>query len=164
MTRQMSFILKSVPPPPPSSGRVSGAPPSTPPPPGAIEGGMLDLSRWPLVHLASKPRTNDEDIARFLKNLEVVLRSRHGPFAVVHDFRGTKELSAKQRRSISDHLKQNTETYRLRCVGYAFVFDDPALRGALTAIFWMTPPPYQHRIFPDVRSADAWVTSRLSLL
>jgi len=141
--------------------RGSVAPPATAP--SAIEGGVLDFSRWPLVRLVHKPRETEDDTARFYKNLELALRNRHGPFAVVADARAIRELSAKQRRIIADHLAHNTDVYRSRCVGNAFVIEGAALRGALTAIFWMTPAPYPYRTFPDVPSAERWALEQLEL-
>jgi hypothetical protein len=155
----MSFILKSTPPGPPSSGRASVAPPTNAL--GALEGGVLDLSRWPLVNIAFKPRATEEEIARLFKNIEVVLRARQGPFVAVVDARGTREISARHRKIVADHLAQNTDLYRHRCAGHAFVFEGTALRGALTAIFWMTPPPYPYRIFPDVPTAERWALDQL---
>jgi len=183
----MSFILKSTPPPaPPSSGRASVAPPagglSSPRDTGrlsalsggrdtgrlsalsaghgVLEGGVLDLSRWPLVVLVNHPRANEAQTEEFVKHLAQVLRSRAGKFALLHDYRGTKELSPKQRKTLADHLAQHIDVYR-RCAGCAFVVDASFPRGALTAIFWMSPPPYPYRIFPDVESAERWALDSL---
>ncbi|MDI1430353.1 MULTISPECIES: hypothetical protein [Polyangium] len=171
----MSFILKSTPPPaPPSSGRASVVPPpgGLPAPrdtgrlaslsggQGVLEGGVLDVSRWPLVVLVNHPRANEAQTEQFVKNLALVLRSRGGRFALLHDYRGTKELSPKQRKTMADHLAQNVEIYR-RCSACAFVVDAAFPKGALTAIFWMSTPPYPYRMFPDVESAERWALGSL---
>lgn len=121
---------------------------------------MLDLSRWPLVVLVNHPRANEAQTELFVKNLAQVLRSRGGKFALLCDYRGTKELTPKQRKTLADHLAQNIELYR-RCAGCAFVADAAFPKGALTAIFWMTAPPYPYRIFPDVESAERWALGSL---
>lgn len=127
---------------------------------GVLEGGVLDLSRWPLVVLVNHPRANEAQTEHFMKNLALVLRGRHDRFTLLHDYRGTKELTVRQRKSIADHLKENADVYR-RCVGCAFVVDGAFPRGALTAIFWMAPASFPHQIFSDVESAERWAEEQL---
>ena len=44
----------------------------------------------------------------------------------------------------------------------AFVIDSPIVRGALTAILWIQPLPYEHRIVGTRADANAWLRGQLT--
>ena len=57
-------------------------------------------------------------------------------------------------------MKKNKELIR-RCVhALGVVVPSPTVRGVLTAIFWIEPPPVPHKIFGTTGEATTWARAR----
>lgn len=102
---------------------------------------LLDTSRWPIV-VTTLVGTFDETAAEaYLADFVARVLDRHSPFVSIVDTRGANMApSAKVRRRVAEWeatygdvgVKYN------RCVVY--VSDSAIMRGAMTALHWLSPP------------------------
>lgn len=70
-------------------------------------------------------------------------------------------LSAAQRKALAQVLEQRREKLSRITAGYALVTPSAAVRGMLTAIFWLAPPPYEHKVSATPRDAFSWLAERV---
>ena len=62
----------------------------------------------------------------------------------------------------ADQMRDDRVRLQAQCVGGAFVLGAPLVRGALTAIFWLQPLPFDHVVVPDEARAESWARARLA--
>lgn len=85
--------------------------------------------------------------------------SRRG---VLYEAPNISSLSAAQRKALAQVLEQRREKLSSITAGYALVTPSAAVRGMLTAIFWLAPPPYDYRVSATPRDAFNWLAERVS--
>jgi len=108
------------------------------------------------VVLAAPPsEVTDESLEAFLSELQTNLDGNR-PYALVVDMTHSGQPSAKQRRKIGDHMTRNRERVRRIVRGIAIVTPSTLKRGIITAVFWLSPPPTQHRMFDNPHAAKRW--------
>ena len=124
---------------------------------------MYDKSKWPIIKVTPPTNVSDEDIINALEEfVDYITNQKKGErYGVVLDLRNTKGITVRQRKMITDNMDGMKDYARLYCAGSAMVFDSPLLRGMLTAIFWITKPPYPTQVFKTLEDADAWIQSSL---
>ena len=64
------------------------------------------------------------------------------------------------RKMQAEWLEQNQEYMKRSVLGIAFVIDNKLVRGALTAIFWVSRPPVPYRVFATLEEAIAHGVAR----
>jgi hypothetical protein len=80
---------------------------------------------------------------------------------MVLDVRKTVGLSPVQRKMITSGVEGDEERLKKYCHGMALVFDSPALKRLLTAIFWVKRPVVPMKVFTDTESALDWAKSQV---
>jgi hypothetical protein len=84
-------------------------------------------------------------------------------YALVFDMTNTETPSAMQRRKLSEHMLTHQDRIQ-RCVRcLAVVAPSPIQRGITTAVFWLSPPPIEWRIFDLLDEATKWAQSRCAV-
>jgi hypothetical protein len=121
----------------------------------------LDDAAFPLLIVRFGPDWTPQDFSTYLLWYFQRLQ-RHQQLAVVFDATRARAPSALERRQQADFLREHEGLLRLYCAGAAFVISSAVIRGALTAIFWVQPPVYEHTVVPTVVEATAWARQRLA--
>lgn len=129
--------------------------------PARLQHPWLDPTDAPLLRLTC-PVTYEphETLAMF----EVVLAFyavNDQPFAWVVDASNVKGSSAQERKITADYEQRAAEHLKRFNRGTAFVLPSAIVRGIVTAIYWLVPPPYPHRVFSNVPDAEAWARAQL---
>ena len=82
-------------------------------------------------------------------------------YAVVIDAREVGMLPPTHRKAIVEWINRDRFHLTANCAGGALIFSSSLQRGLWTAIMWVTPIPVPVRVFADIPSAEAWLTSLL---
>lgn len=120
----------------------------------------VDTSRAPLLFVRFDGGVDDDAFRAYLGQLTAWL-DRGERYAIVLDARTATPPPAAQRRMQADMMKSEHTRLNKLCVGGAFVIPSPLVRGALTAILWIQPLPWEHTVVADVETAEAWARNRL---
>lgn len=72
------------------------------------------------------------------------------------DARDANQMSAAHRKRVAEWLTLHREELRRYHVALAFVSGSALIRGVLTAIYWLHPPPYPYKMFGALDEAKAW--------
>ncbi len=121
---------------------------------------LIDDSQWPLV-LITWPEhpVTDEDVDVFVaERRKQVPRGKH---VTLHLTEGGSGLRSRQRRRMAEYLREDAELVRGRLLASALVARNPVIRGMITALSWLTSPPFTQRVFADRASAEAWLSEVL---
>lgn len=111
------------------------------------------------VVIAKPPsEVTEASLEAFLDELQTNLDSERA-YVLLVDMTHTGALTVKQRRRVSKHIAGNRERVRRIVRGIAVVTPSAIKRGIITAVFWLSPPPTDHRTFENVDMAMAWARS-----
>jgi len=122
---------------------------------------ILDRARMPLVQLRTWGTGTDEELERNMATLDemLALRQRH---ALLFDATGGERPPASQRHRIAEWIKERSPEIGAYTAAVAFVFTNALVRGALTAILWISPLPAPHRVFARHEDAERWLVALLT--
>jgi len=116
----------------------------------------FDVSMWPLV-LVSMPATMQvEDIVYLQESYEYVFAAptRH---ALIVDTTTIEQIpDATLRRRMKDFEDGRRPIIRDKNIGSAIVLSNSLVRGAYTALRWISPQPAPNKAFSNVRDAARW--------
>ena len=101
----------------------------------------------------------DQSLERLLAELAGHLRKKQ-PYALVFDLSAAPAPTAVQRRMLSEHMRLNDGAIREYVRGLAVVTPATWVRGLITAVFWLAPPPIEYRFCDDVAAAMTWARAR----
>lgn len=144
-------------------------------------GGGFDIlaSVEPIVDqgwfMAWEPRLSltymDERVsdASFGRYLEAVARDiDHVPVgerrAVLYDTPTPGVVSAERRRRLGTILDARKDKLRNITIGYVMVTPSTVVRGVLTAVFWLAPPPYENKVVGSTAEGFRWLAERCAWL
>ncbi len=130
-------------------------------PPVPIGHSWVDESGAPLYRLAFPPRTTDEELHAYYDKVDRWAASLTEPVAWVVDVAGVVSATPAQRKIVSEREARLSAIQKRLYRGSAFVAKSTLTRGLVTAVFWMTPPPYPYKVFDDERAARAWAAGQL---
>ncbi len=124
---------------------------------------LCDSSRWPLVVLSVPAGTHPDDIDTdsFYEEAEKLF-ARGERFAAAADLRLRAPLNAARRRRYADWMRTNAPVMRRLQVAGASIAENAVQGGIVTAIHWITRPPYPARTFLDLEPALLWMQDCLS--
>jgi hypothetical protein len=71
-------------------------------------------------------------------------------------------LDSRQRARMSEHTNLHRELLARWMVAAAIVSPSAMVRGIVTAVNWLSPPPFPQRQFAMRSEAEAWVQGMLS--
>jgi len=121
----------------------------------------IDESGWPLVHVRWAGHVSGDDIdAHFDEMLAVVARGQR--FGLVMSIAELDNPTAALRRRAADRLKASAAAAAGVIVCNGHVVASTTVRGILTAIYWLSPPPFPTKVFTDPKEAEGWVRSQLA--
>ncbi len=126
---------------------------------------QFDQSRWPLVVVTHHGAPTDEEFDAYLlklkENLDRAVRERMKT-VLIFDATHASGSSAKQRQKQAAWMKQHEAPSRLHSAGYAFVIPSTVVRGALTAILWLSPMPAPYVVVATLGEAESFCFKMLS--
>jgi hypothetical protein len=137
----------------------------------------IETVNWPIVLMEfPENRVSDSDFHQALGYIEHLMRecvaNREKSYQVTDITRIQEIAPATQRKYAAEFLKRNTALAREASLGTASVTPSSILRGIMTAIFWISPPPtpavffatrgdaYLHAI-GVLEEGGAWLPQRL---
>ena len=121
----------------------------------------IDDSRWPLVVVSWLGTTvTASEIDRFLQKGDEHL-ARREPYVALHDGVRATGIDAAQRKRLAAHVDANRAALAKYCVAAAIVASSPIVRGIVTAVNWMSPPPMSQRVFGTRANAESWLRELL---
>lgn len=127
-----------------------------------IHNAWIDSTRAPLYVWTFPEEATDDELEASCRAREAWAARVSYPVAWVVDLSRTKKVTAAQRRVVGAHLKHFSECDRLYNQGSAIVVPNPLVRGVVTAVFWLSPPDFPHRLFASRPEAEQWATERLA--
>jgi hypothetical protein len=81
--------------------------------------------------------------------------------AILTDARGNIPSTARYRQRAALAYERLGAALGKRCVAQAIVMDSAIVRGAVTAVFWLQPPPWPIKTFASMEEADRWIRERI---
>lgn len=122
---------------------------------------IVDDSKWPRVYVTwpSEPLEDAEFEAAVLAMSALLERDQH--YVILHDARRAVRPTPKQRAFAAEQQKLDAGGTRRWLKGVALVTASPLIAGVLTAINWITAPPYPMKTFSRIADAEAWITAQL---
>lgn len=114
---------------------------------------QIDDRYFPLVVNTIPERIRTEDLPAFFAKSEAILLRRQ-PYVTITDASACRELpSAIVRKELAEWSKKFDSQMKRYTVGSAIVITSPLVRGGLTALFWLAPPPYPQQVVATVAEA-----------
>ena len=74
----------------------------------------------------------------------------------------TGEAASTAGETLAERERAGADVERKYNKANAYVIANTVMRGALTAIYWLSPPQYPHAVFPTVARAEVWVKEKLA--
>ena len=112
------------------------------------------MVRYPAV------RTDDE-VRDAHATVRAIYEHTRQRVAWVVDASEVRDAPATQRKIVSEHEQQVKPLAERWCAGLALVLPNPLVRGFFTAVTWIVPLSYPHRVFADAPSALVWARAQL---
>jgi hypothetical protein len=116
----------------------------------------FDVSMWPIVLVSMPARLQVDDIIYLQESYEHVFAApvRH---ALVVDTTTLESIpDATLRRRMKEFEDGRRPIIRERNIGSAIVLSNSLVRGAYTALRWISPQPAPNKAFSNVRDAARW--------
>ncbi len=110
---------------------------------------------WPAQQLS------DRDFETMVLAMSALSR-RGQPYVILHDARRAARPTPRQRAFAAAQQKLDAERTRRLLRGTALVVASPLIASVVTAINWITPPPYPQKIFASMADAETWATAQLA--
>jgi hypothetical protein len=108
---------------------------------------------------ATPPATHTgRELELVLAELEAQL-ARAVPYVLIFDLSHAAIPDAVQRQKLSAHVRDNDREIRRWVRGVGVVLTSSLVRGVVTAIFWVSPPPIPSKIFSTQSEAAEWAQS-----
>jgi len=105
----------------------------------------LDDKSWPICTMVFQGKPTDENFDSYLEEFGRHL-GRPGKRVYLMDLSRASATSSKQRRKQAQFFKDYETLLGDRCLGNAIVTDSAIIRGIITAVNWIYPPPHPHKI------------------
>ena len=118
---------------------------------------------WPFVVTTIIESMDEAETADYLAAFINDVVNRRAPFVSIVDARRmTSAPSAKVRRMIADWEQANGDRGSRYNRGVAFVTESALIRGAMTALHWISPPKVPTTYHATMELAKAWARERLA--
>jgi hypothetical protein len=120
---------------------------------GAI---VMSTQRWPVVVINFPPAFSDADLEEHLLECERLLR-REQPFYCIRDLTQIKQVpGATLRRTAATWEQANRAALGRVLIGVANVSASTLVRGAMTAMRWISPSPFPETTVSTLQEALRW--------
>ncbi len=126
-----------------------------------MSGGSIRTDLFPLVLTSLVGEPTRADVEVLFRGFERLYEGDRR-FVVLSDLRGiTAVPGAAERQWIAQWTERNKPNTRRLHLGSALLVKGALVRGALTAIQWLTRPTTPEVPFTDPQDAARWCTARL---
>jgi len=128
--------------------RISG-------PPAGV-GLSFDVSMWPLVVITMPPVTTPADIEYMQRCYEHVFAAPKRHALIVDSTTIVRVPDASLRRQMKGFEDSRRGIIRLKNIGSAIIIQNALVRGAYTALRWISPQPAPNKAFATMEDAARW--------
>jgi len=128
--------------------RISG-------PPAGV-GLRFDASMWPLVVITMPPVTTTADIEYMQRCYEHVFAASNRHALIVDATTIVRVPDASLRRQMKAFEDSRRAIIRVKNIGSAIIIQNAVVRGAYTALRWISPQPAPNKAFATVEDAARW--------
>ena len=125
------------------------------PPPAGVEL-VFDVSMWPLAVITMPPVTTIADITYMQDCYEHLFAAPDRHALIVDSTTIVRVPDAAMRRDLKAFEDSRREAARAKNIGSAVVIQNALVRGAYTALRWISPQPAPNRAFGTVEEAARW--------
>jgi hypothetical protein len=120
----------------------------------------MSTQRWPVVVITFPPAFSDAVLEEHLSECERLLR-REQPFFCVRDLTEIKQVpGATLRRTATTWEQANRALLGRVIIGVANVSASTLVRGAMTAMRWISPSPFPETTVSTLQEAFHWGEGR----
>lgn len=123
----------------------------------------FDLRKWPIAVCRAYGDSTDEDLHAYTGRLGQLLRRREQHVLIV-DASDGKSLKGTHRQIVADWNKANAEELHKYRAGLCLVTPSAAIRGTITAVYWLFPPPFPYKAIDSLPAAYVWAEDQLKLV
>ncbi len=121
----------------------------------------LDVTHAP-IYIARLPRVSDDgDLIQYFAALEPFLLKHTRPYVFITDTTFVTSATATQRRIVAESDIRLREHDAKWCAGVAIVAKTALVRGAVTAVYWISPPVYPYRVVATLSEGIVWGHAQL---
>jgi hypothetical protein len=120
----------------------------------------LDASRPPIRRVTVKGTITETAVRAYLADAARLLENG-AEHVLVYDLLRMNALGAVHRRIQAQWIAEHRLAIRKLCRGAGFAMCSAVQRGALTALLWLTPLPFDHAIFATVAEAESWALQQI---
>lgn len=120
----------------------------------------IEQQRWPLVVVTYDGGIDDAAFEAHLSEYQSVL-DRGQRYAAVFDATRAAVPPPRQRHLQAKFMDRHRATLARLCVGGGFAISSSLVRGAMTAILWLAPMPFEHVVVSTRGEAERWALERL---
>lgn len=116
----------------------------------------FDVSMWPLCMVTMPAEMTPEDIDFLQASYEHVFAAPNRHALIVDTTMIEKIPDATLRRKMKEFEDSRRPIIREKNIGSAIVLSSSIVRGAYTALRWISPQPAPNKAFGNVRDAARW--------
>ena len=116
----------------------------------------FDVSMWPLAVITMPPVTTPADIAYMQECYEHVFAAPTRHALIVDTTTIVRVPGAALRRDMKTFEDSRRPIIRQKNIGSAILIQNALVRGAYTALRWISPQPAPNRAFAGVQEAAQW--------
>ncbi len=117
---------------------------------------------WPLLIIKASGESSDRDLDRYIATLSEAL-SRCERHVVVVDASEGQNLKSTHRKRVAAWNQANEPALKKYRAGLVLVTESAVLRGLITAVYWLFPPPFPYRTADSIDDARSWGFKQLKL-
>jgi hypothetical protein len=117
---------------------------------------VFDVSMWPLAVITMPPVTTPADILYMQECYEHVFAAPTRHALIVDTTTIVRVPDAALRRELKAFEDSRRTAAREKNIGSAVVLANALVRGAYTALRWISPQPAPNKAFATVREAAEW--------
>lgn len=116
----------------------------------------FDVSMWPLVVITMPPITTPADIEYMQQCYEHVFAAPTRHALIVDTISIERVPDATMRRQMKVFEDSRRGVIRVKNIGSAIIIQNALVRGAYTALRWISPQPAPNRAFGTLEDAARW--------
>jgi len=122
----------------------------------------VDESGESVYRVCFPATASEEELLEYCRAVESWWPKVDEPVAFIVDARSVKTTSPRQREILAIHERKN-QPYTARFMACsALVVSNQIVRGMVTAVYWMAPPNYPHKVTTRIEDAETWVNKQLA--
>lgn len=128
-----------------------------------IFGGMkptIDGSRAPVFVIRWPVEIEPQEVRQHIDEMREIVRGQRAAFVL--DLTESGVPDAKLRKLVASELQSAFAELGDQVAGVCHVVASPIIRGMMTAVYWLAPPPFETMTTSDLDAAVVWAKKRLS--